>query len=540
MEKPQYEQYIHDFIDQNDFKILSTDPTQNFQKNVQTTINKCKNLIQKQKPNYYSNNPESPSLRALIKLHKNPITIRPVVNWTRAPSYPLASRMTKFLKQIICLPNTFNIINTENFLTELKTLDINQYSRMCSFDIKNMYTNIPTEPLINIIKETLRKNDTGTQLTHEISLILNTIQNQNYFTHNNQIIHQKEGLPMGAPTSSILSEIYLQYLEHNYIINILSKFHIQYYSRYVDDIFIMYNDNITKIEDVLNEFNKLQKKIQFTLEIESNNILNYLDISIIRKDKNLEFGIYRKPTTTSTVIHASSCHPTERKKMALNYLLNRVNKYPLSEQNKQTELKIIKQIAHENGYSNSILRQKQRTTLNITENTDNTTTKNNKKWSTFTYTGKETRYITKLFKDTGINIAFKTNNTLSRFTKTKPPIKHNNKYNSPGIYKLKCKDCPPQYIGKTGRSFNVRFKEHIRAIKYNRETSGYAKHILRSGHSYGNMEDTMDVIKVERKGKHLDTLERFHIFQAFKQNTHLNDSNIDVHNPIFNTIYKHQ
>jgi hypothetical protein len=47
----------------------------------------------------------------------------------------------------------------------------------------------------------------------------------------------------------------------------------------------------------------------------------------------------------------------------------------------------------------------------------------------------------------------------------------------------------------------------------------------------------MDIIKVERKGKNPDTLERFHIFRAFKQGTHLND-NIDVHNPIFNVIYQ--
>jgi hypothetical protein len=38
----------------------------------------------------------------------------------------------------------------------------------------------------------------------------------------------------------------------------------------------------------------------------------------------------------------------------------------------------------------------------------------------------------------------------------------------------------------------------------------------------------------------LDTLERFHIFCTFKQNKHLNDNNIDVHNPIFNTVYKHK
>jgi hypothetical protein len=48
----------------------------------------------------------------------------------------------------------------------------------------------------------------------------------------------------------------------------------------------------------------------------------------------------------------------------------------------------------------------------------------------------------------------------------------------------------------------------------------------------------MDIIKKERKGKHLDTLEKFHIFCSYKRNKPLNDNNIDTYNPIFNTIYK--
>jgi hypothetical protein len=70
----------------------------------------------------------------------------------------------------------------------------------------------------------------------------------------------------------------------------------------------------TNIQDVVNEFNKIHKNLQFTIEKENNKKLNFLDISITRKYKKLEFNIYRKPTTTSTVIHASSCHPIEHKR----------------------------------------------------------------------------------------------------------------------------------------------------------------------------------------------------------------------------------
>jgi hypothetical protein len=159
----------------------------------------------------------------------------------------------------------------------------------------------------------------------------------------------------------------LQYIEHINIVNILSKFHINSYNRYVDDILIIYNKTKPNIQEVLEEFNKIHHNLQFTLEQENNNTISFLDVSILRKDEKLEFDIYRKPTITSTVIHASSCHPIEHKKMAFNYLLNRADKYPLSLTNKKAELNVIKQIALENDYNNSILNQKLYKTQDINE-----------------------------------------------------------------------------------------------------------------------------------------------------------------------------
>jgi hypothetical protein len=59
-------------------------------------------------------------------------------------------------------------------------------------------------------------------------------------------------------------------------------------------------------------------------------------------------------------------------------------------------------------------------------------TQHDKKWVSFTYIGKETRQITKLFKNTRVKTTFRTNNTIKRIQKPKSQIEHGNKYNSPG------------------------------------------------------------------------------------------------------------
>jgi hypothetical protein len=91
-------------------------------------------------------------------------------------------------------------------------------------------------------------------------------------------------------------------------------------------------------------------------------------------------------------------------------------------------------------------------------------------------------------------------------------------------YQLKCLDCPLKYIGQRGRAVHTRYKEHILAIKNNNSNSGYSNHILNTGHKYGLITDTMDIIKTHKKGKHMNTLEKYHIHKLYKNNFHMNDS----------------
>jgi hypothetical protein len=87
---------------------------------------------------------------------------------------------------------------------------------------------------------------------------------------------------MGAPTSAILAEVFIQYLEHTTFVDILKKFQIIDYHRYEDDILIIYNSRTTNIN------NTLHPKIKFTMEEEVNNKMNFLDISIKRMHNKLQ------------------------------------------------------------------------------------------------------------------------------------------------------------------------------------------------------------------------------------------------------------
>jgi hypothetical protein len=161
-------------------------------------------------------------------------------------------------------------------------------------------------------------NQLDRKITNELITMTRTVLEQNYFTFKNKTYFQLSGLAMGAPSSGILYEVYFQNLEHTKVIDILTQRNIIGYFRYVDDILIVYDENSTDIYKIHETFNNLAPTIKFTLETETDNNINFLDISIQNKEKKLTFNIHRKPTTTDVTIPIDSCHPPNKNTQQLD------------------------------------------------------------------------------------------------------------------------------------------------------------------------------------------------------------------------------
>jgi hypothetical protein len=139
-----------------------------------------------------------------------------------------------------------------------------------------------------------------------------------------------------------------------------------------------------------------------------------------------------------------------------------------------------------------------------------------------TYIGKETAYITNLFKNTSIKIAFHTNNTI--YNQLTQKHHKTDKYAQSRVYKLTRLDCKKAYVGQAGRSFLVRYNEHKQAFRNNCHTSKFAQHLLKQAHSLGNIHNTIQILHYQKKSAHLNTVECYYIHAEFTANNHLNDS----------------
>ena len=85
----------------------------------------------------------------------------------------------------------------------------------------------------------LKNNDA--HITQQIITLMETVLSQNYFMFHNQIYQPDKQVSMGSPISSTTAEISLQHLESTHIKQLLDTKNIILYTRYVDDILIIFD-----------------------------------------------------------------------------------------------------------------------------------------------------------------------------------------------------------------------------------------------------------------------------------------------------------
>jgi hypothetical protein len=81
-----------------------------------------------------------------------------------------------------------------------------------------VYSKFPIAETKHILSNTLKNSMVSPNIKQELLAWYDAITEQNYYYSFKQHIHtQKEGLAMGALSSSILLEIFLQHTEHAHI-----------------------------------------------------------------------------------------------------------------------------------------------------------------------------------------------------------------------------------------------------------------------------------------------------------------------------------
>ena len=219
--------------------------------------------------------PQPPKLYGLPKLHKPGFPMRPIVSFSRSPTYQLSKYLTRTtILQPLTDKSKRKLQSTEDFIDAIKTVQIPDNYKLVSFDVKSLFTSIPLQLALQCTETAIRQSTATLPLpTEDIMDLLNLCLTSTYFQYNGKHYKQLHGTAMGSPVSVVVTESVMQNIEERALSTCRQT--IPLWLRYVDDTFTaVHKDEIDEFHDHLNEPNA---DIQFTREIEEDEKLPFLD-----------------------------------------------------------------------------------------------------------------------------------------------------------------------------------------------------------------------------------------------------------------------
>ena len=95
------------------------------------------------------------------------------------------------------------------------------------------------------------------------------------------LYEQMDGVAMGSPLSPIVVNLYMEYFERKVLNSYLVKKKVR--NRFVDDSNIIWPHGRENLDTFLVHLNNQSDHIKFTMEVEENNCLAFLDVLLTRK-----------------------------------------------------------------------------------------------------------------------------------------------------------------------------------------------------------------------------------------------------------------
>ena len=156
-----------------------------------------------------------PKFYGLPKIHKPGTPLRPIVSSCGSVTYGVAKELAKILKPLVG-KSPYHINSTQEFVEQVKHIILAPGECLSSYDVSTLFTSVPVDPAINIIKDLLEKDHTLKERTvlavGDIILLLEFCLKNTYFSFQDQFYEQVEGAAMSFPVSPIVANLYMEYL----------------------------------------------------------------------------------------------------------------------------------------------------------------------------------------------------------------------------------------------------------------------------------------------------------------------------------------
>ena len=314
MDKEDYNTKSEELLQPPTYQILNTDPT-NRQKNKLISLLKSikaeGGIDETTYKKLYPTGATTPKYYGLPEVHKKDTPLRAIVSSIGSVAYGTAKELSRILKPLVGR-STHHVRNNQDFIQSIEEIEVGTEECMMLYDVKALFTSIPIQHTLNIIKKLLEEDTNLQQRTSmavkHIYCLLEFCLTNTYFSFQGKLYEQKEGAAMGSPISPIVSNIFMDDFENRALAT--SPCTPKIWKRFVDDAFTVIRKDQKEVS--LDCLNSIHNNIQFTSEDPNEDgSIPFLDVLVFPDEEGrLKTTVYRKPTHTNQYLHLGqpSCH----------------------------------------------------------------------------------------------------------------------------------------------------------------------------------------------------------------------------------------
>ena len=477
VERKNYDEALLSIInDTSKFEKLKEDPTRKREASLQRFLRKLKKdsfISDSEYSKVYPNGTAPAKIYGLPKLHKfkkgeNLLKFRPIVSSIGTFNYDLSKYLANILSPLI--PSKHSSKDTFTFIKDLHGANLtNKF--FVSYDVTSLFTNIPLNETINHAVDLIFQANPNIKINKfNLTKLFKFCTSQTHFLFNGNYYNQTDGVAMGSPLAPVLANIFMGINEDKWINN-YDKTKPVFYRRYVDDILAVF-DNEQQANDFFEYINKQHPNLKFTMEINTNNQIPFLDTHITNIDKNIITKTYHKPTYTGLLLNFKSFAPFPYKINLIKCLIDRAFKINNTWTGFNSDIKSLTNTLIDNSYPKPLIDKQVNHYIEKFYNNNIEDNETNQQQSLIffklpfigRYSNQTKTKINNLIKNlckpnTKIKLVFSSFKIKQFFSyKDKTPLD----MKSMIVYQFTCASCGARYIGETIRHFRTRMDEHVK------------------------------------------------------------------------------
>ena len=196
MDRNEYIKKVEELLSQPTYRSIPTDPTAKYKNkiiNLLKTIKAEGGINEVIYRRLYPTGAGFPKFYVLPKVHKEGMPLTPIVSSIGAVTYKTSKELARILKPLV-ERSPYQVQNTRDFIQHINGIHLRLDEIITSYDVKVLFTSVPIQPALNIIKKHLEEDKELQQRTsitvNHITCLLEFCLRGTYFTFQGKSFEQ--------------------------------------------------------------------------------------------------------------------------------------------------------------------------------------------------------------------------------------------------------------------------------------------------------------------------------------------------------------